>query len=208
MMWPILLLSIVATAIAIDRMFFLQKVEKVFVLHRELLLASLRRGNLKESLKLCEANTGLAPLIIKAAIIRSGSSPEYIRLSMEEVREHQAIGLTGYMPMLGMIVNLAPLLGLLGTVNSMTVVFHASVVRSNVLNPVTAGELATGVWQALITTTAGLVVGIFSYTIYSFCNARMTVYSAWSDHLIVETLQVMTSLKELKQATAQGEYES
>ncbi len=208
MMWPILALSVVATAIAIDRLVFLQKAEKLFIQQRALLLQSLRLGKLKETLKLCESHAGLVPLIVKAAIITSASSSEMIKLSMEEVCEHQQISIKKHISLLGMIVNIAPLLGLLGTVNSMTVVFHASVIRSNVLNPSTAGELASGIWQALLTTTAGLVVGIFAYVVYSFCMARIVVYAIWTDHLMVETLCVLTSLKELKQTAVQGEYES
>lgn len=207
MMWPILFLSIMALAIAINRLMYLHQAEKLFVEQRALLLKILREGKLKDSLKACEANPGVAASIIKAGIIKSGSSSELVKLSMEEVWSHEEISLKNYVPMLGMIVNLAPLLGLLGTVNSMTVVFHASVVRSNVLNPITVGELAAGIWQALLTTTAGLVVGIFSFVIYSFCSMRLGVYTTWVNHLIAETGYILASLKELKNTSAQGEYE-
>ena len=159
MMWPLLVLSIVAMAIAINRLIFLSNTEKEFILQRQLLLESLRQGNLKDTLKLCDANKSDVAQIMKAGMLRSGSSTELVKLAMEEVWQHQQIVFKNFIPMLAMIINVAPLLGLLGTVNAMTIVFHASVIRSNVLNPVTAGELATGIWQALLTTTAGLVVG-------------------------------------------------
>ncbi len=207
MMWPILFLSILATAIAINRIMFLSREEKTFTQQHKLLLESLRKGNLKDTLKMCEANEGVVASLIKSGIIRSGSSTELIRLAMDEVWDHQKMRFNSFMSILGMIVNVAPLLGLLGTVNAMTVVFHASVIRSNVLNPVTAGELATGIWQALLTTTAGLVVGIFGYVMYTFCVARINVYTTWVNHLMVETVYVLASLKELKASAGQGEYE-
>ncbi len=207
MMWPILLLSIISTAIVIERLIFLRKAEKTLIQQREILMQSLRKGEIKEALKLCESHAGPIPMVMKTALLHFSSSTELIKLSMQEVGERQKLFVRGSLPILGMIINIAPLLGLLGTVNSMTVVFHASVVRSNVLNPVSAGELATGVWQALLTTTGGLVVGIFSYVLYSFINARVLVYFTWLEQWMAEVLYVISSLKEMKQTGSQDEYE-
>ena len=207
MIWPLFLLSIVATTIVIERFIFVTREEKNFIKQRILILNSLRQGNMKETLKVCEAHQGLVSTIVKTGIIKSSTSQELIKLSMQEFWLRQEILMDRHVSMLGMIVNVAPLLGLLGTVNALTVVFHASVIRSNVLNPLTAGELASGVWQALLTTTAGLMVGIFSYVAHCFYTSRMTVYSVWVEHLIAETLQILVSLKEDRSTMNQGEYE-
>lgn len=203
MIWPIILLSILAMTIAINRLLHFWNLEKIFKSQRQLLLTSLRQGKLKDTLKLCETLNGDVPLIVKSGIIQSGGTSELAKLAMEEVWAHQQISFKNFMPMLGMIVNIAPLLGLLGTVNSMTVVFHASVMRSNVLNPLTTGELASGIWQALLTTTAGLTVGIFCYCMYSFLTERMLTYTTWINHLIVETGYILVSLKENRVAENQ-----
>jgi biopolymer transport protein ExbB len=196
MIWPIILLSILAMTIAINRLLHLWKLEKSFKLQRQILLASLKHGKLKDTLKLCETHDGDVSLIVTSGITQSGGASELGKLAMEEVWAYQQISFKSFMPMLGMIVTVAPLLGLLGTVNAMTVVFHASVMRSNVLNPLSTGELAAGIWQALLTTTAGLMVGIFSYGMHSFLTERMHVYAAWIHHLIAETGYILASLKE------------
>ena len=198
MMWPILLLSIVALAIGINRLMVLIPLEGRLSLERQTLLESLRQGNLKDTLRLCQEKSGLLAGVLKAGILKFGASRDLIKGAMEEVWDYEAPQLKKHMAILALIVNAAPLMGLLGTVNAMIVVFHAVQIRSNVLNPLTAGELASGIWQALLTTVAGLVVGILSFAMHGFCAGRVNAVVAGVEHAMAQMTNVLQQLAELK----------
>ena len=207
MMWPILLLSIVAMAIAINRLMALAAAERQLSLDKQILLESLRQGRLKETLHLCEGRHGAVAAVLKAAILKFGASRDLIKGSMEEVFDYEVLRLRKHMDVLVLIVNAAPLMGLLGTVNAMVVVFHAVQIRSNVLNPLTAGELASGIWQALLTTTAGLVVAIFGFAMYSFCAMRINAVVSYIERSMTEIANVLQQLSELKRASQEQGHE-
>ncbi len=198
MMWPLLVLSVVAMAIGINRLMVLAAVERRLLTEKQALLASLRQGQLKETLRLCETHPGLLARILKSGLLKFGSSRDLIKGMMEETFGYEFERLTQHMNTLGIIVNIAPLLGLLGTINAMTVVFHAVQIRSNALSPLTAAELASGIWQALLTTAAGLVVAIFSYTIYGFCAARINLVASYLNRSMTEMTNVLQQIAELQ----------
>jgi biopolymer transport protein ExbB len=198
MMWLLLLLSIAAMAIGINRLIMLAKAERNLSKDNEALLESLRQGRLKDTMRLCEERPGFCSSILKAGIQKFGSSRDLIKGSMEEVLEYEVGKLKEHMGTLSLIINLAPLLGLVGTVNALTIVFHAVVVRSNVLNPLTAGDLATGIWQALLTTSAGLVVGLLSFAVHGLCAARINALISYLERSITRMTNTLMQLSELK----------
>ena len=208
MMWPILFLSITALAIGINRLMVLSAAQRQLSIEKKALLGSLRQGRLKETMRLCEERQGLLAGILKEGILMFGSSRDLIKGVMEEVSDHEVARLKEHMGLLSLIVNAAPLMGLLGTVNAMTVVFHAVVIRSNVLNPLTAGELAMGIWQALLTTTAGLLVGILTLAVHGFCAVRINAVVSYVDRAMTEMTNILQQLSELKRASQERSDES
>lgn len=198
MMWVILGISIIAVAVGINRLMALAAVERRLARDKEGLAASLRAGDLKKTMHLCEANDALMGRVLKAGIMKSGASRDVIKGAMEEVFDYEAFRLKEHMDVLGLSVNAAPLIGLLGTVNAMTVVFHAVQVRSNALSPLAAGDLASGIWQALLTTAAGLTVGVLAFVLYSFCAMRINAVIAYSQRAITEMANILQQLAELK----------
>jgi biopolymer transport protein ExbB len=203
MMWPILLLSIIAMAIGFNRLMVLFALEKKLSAHKQVLFESLRQGRLKETLRICDQNPGILSSLLKAGILKFDASRDIIKGDMEEVLDYEVSRVKEYTDILSLIVNLAPLIGLLGTINAMAVVFHAVQIRSNVLNPLTAGELASGIWQAILTTAAGLTVAILAFAMYSFCAARINAVIAYLQRAVLEMINILQQLSELKRVAAQ-----
>lgn len=174
MMWPILLMSVVALAVAIERIKYFTLTEKALRLHRVNLMRSLREEGVKQALVLAETYQGIFSRIFQAAVLKFGNSADVVRTAMEEVFVQEEHHLRSRMNILVFIMNASVLLGLLGTVVGLTAVFHAVQVRSNVLNPLSVGDVSAGVWQALLTTILGMVVCLLSYAVYSFCSARIS----------------------------------
>lgn len=206
MMWPILLLSILTLAIGINRLIVASAVERKLAQARQVLFDVLRQGRLKDALKLCDEHPGPLSNMLKSGIAQFGSPRESIKAVMGERLDNDAARLKDHMGMLGVIINAAPLMGLLGTVNAMTVVFHAVQVRSSVLSPLTAVELSSGIWQALLTTSAGLTVGIMGYAVYSFCSLRINRTIAQLERSMQESVDILHQLAELRK-TGEQPYE-
>lgn len=173
MMWPILLLSIVGLGIAVEKFISLNKAQKEMDLLKAALFQEIRNNRLKEAVKLCEAGESFIGRIIKAGILKFGQPRAAVLAAMEEMASIEIHYLKQRLDILKLITNAAPLLGLVGTISGMTVVFHAVQMRSNALNPLSLGDMSSGVWQALLSTTAGLMVGLIVLAAHSFCAARV-----------------------------------
>ncbi len=204
MMGPIFLLSIAVLAIGINRWIWAVSVYRQLLADKPILMESLRQGQLKDTVRLCESRPGPLADALKAGILKFGSSADLLQGTMEEKFFYEVDRWKTDMRFLSLITNAAPLLGLLGTVIAMTVAFHAVVLRSNVLNPMTAGELAMGIWQALLTTAAGLFVGILALTIHGFLMIRINTIIAFIQRSILEMRNVLLQLSELRGSVGEG----
>ncbi|MBI3099301.1 MAG: MotA/TolQ/ExbB proton channel family protein [Planctomycetes bacterium] len=167
-MWPILVCSIVVLALAIERLLTLRRSRAAFRRFVDELRPHCERGSLREALRHCDASSlGLARLF-RAAVASAGLPKSEIRERVDEVAQLELPDLEKRIGILATIAQVAPLLGLLGTVTGMIRAFQAiqAVAASGAgVNP---GHLAGGIWEALITTVAGLCVAIPAYISYNW----------------------------------------
>ena len=197
MMWPLILMSIVALAIGIERMFYLASLEKLWKVHRTNLMSSLQKESIKHTLSICESYESPYSHIFKAALLKFGSSADVIKTAAEEVFIYEAYRLKERMSILYFIINSSVLVGLLGTVIGLTIVFHSIQIRSNVLNPLSVGDVTLGVWQALFSSVAGLMVCILSFSVYSFCVSRINNIIADLQISMVQAVHVLVQMSQL-----------
>ncbi len=109
-----------------------------------------------EAIHICENNSGFLSNVMTAALSKLGYGYEEMKRAMEEALEIESFKLIVKISYINLLGQIAPLLGLLGTVTGMIVSFRDMAV----LNVITAKELAPGVYQALVTTAEGLIVAI------------------------------------------------
>lgn len=197
MMWPILLLSILAITVGIEKFLFLNALERDIKKFKPVFFKAVRANRMKDALGICEENIFGLGNICKAGLMKFGSSVDLMKASMEEAAGFEIHTLKQRLNLLAFIVNAAPLLGLLGTTTSLCVVFHAAQMRSNALNPLSLGDMSSGIWQALLTTSAGLSVGIVSFAIYSFTAGRVNEVIVSFEQTISEVVGILQSVSEL-----------
>ncbi len=170
LMWPILLCSIISIAIILERAYhFFQartKIPNIFSRTKSLL----KDGRPDEALKLCESTSGPIAHILAIGIhIRKRSLEEkeqiIVRAGSRLIRQLDR-NLRG----LAIIGNITPLLGLLGTVTGM---IRAFMKIQELGGRVDASVLAGGIWEALITTAAGLTVAIPTIVFYHYFEGRV-----------------------------------
>ncbi len=197
MMWPIFLLSILAITVGIEKFLFLTALQKNIRMFKPVFFKAVRENRMKDALGICEENAFGLGAICKAGLMKFGSSVDLIKGSMEEAAGFEIHILKQRLNLLAFIVNAAPLLGLLGTTTSLCVVFHAVQMRSNALNPLSLGDMSSGIWQALVTTSAGLSVGIISFAVYSFTASRVNDVVMVFEQTISEAVGLLQAVSEL-----------
>ena len=159
-MWPILICSIVAFAVVMDRVYHLRKAKIDTDRFLETISSSLKRNRIVEAMDLCDQTPGPIAHILKAGIMRHDRSRQEIREAIEEVGVQEVSRLERYLAVLATVAQVAPLLGLLGTVTGMVNAFQIIQEKATAMSQVNPGDLAGGIWEALLTTVFGLCVAI------------------------------------------------
>ncbi len=172
-MVPILLCSLIATAIVIEKIWYLASISTHIPNFRKELFELLRNNKIKEAITLCDQNHSPISKILQAGILKSGISNDAIKEAMENISLQEIPKLEARLGLLASLAHVAPLLGLLGTVIGLMNAFHALQVKAATLTPTTTGDLAGGIWQALITTVAGLTVAIPAYLAMNYCVGQV-----------------------------------
>ncbi|MCX4245529.1 MotA/TolQ/ExbB proton channel family protein [Paraliomyxa miuraensis] len=177
LMWVILVTSIVGVAVFLERLWSLQRsrvLPRAFV---DRIRAMVTKGKTAEALLLCEENGSSIALLMAAALRAYGHDKDRaeIKEMVEEVGNREVAGLDRNVEVVGTVASASPLIGLLGTVIGMIQVFQGFVETYPQVRP---DAFAQGIWQALITTAAGLTVAIPMLVAYKFLQGR-------NDRLIV-----------------------
>ena len=168
-MLPIILCSVIALAIIVERLWSLQ-VRRVLPKH---LVAQVWRWEkihqlTQEHVKELQASSPLGS-ILAAGIVNRHQNRDVMKESIEDTGRHIVHELERYLNSLGTIASITPLLGLLGTVIGMIKVF--AVITTQGVGD--AGILAGGISEALITTATGLSVAIPSVMFYRYFRGRV-----------------------------------
>jgi biopolymer transport protein ExbB len=172
-MWPILLCSVVAVIIVIERIYYLRRVHVDIRKFSEQIERSVKRNRIMDAVDLCEKTAGPIANVLKEGLLKHDRPRSEIRESVEDAALHEVPLLERNLPLLATIAHITPLLGLLGTVTGMVQAFQVIQEKSSAVNPVNPGDLAGGIWEALLTTVVGLCVAIPAYVAYNYLTSRV-----------------------------------
>ena len=182
--------SVIALTLFVERVFALQRNRVVKRRFLSLALELIREGKVDEARSLCSANDSALSSVLLAALKRAGTSLERMREAVQDRGRREAVELERFTGLLGTIGSMAPLVGLLGTITGMIKTFQ-SVEGSMSAGQVAAGSLATGIWEALITTAAGLCLAIPAYVGYRFLVGRIDRLVAELEEAALEAVDLL-----------------
>ena len=192
-MYPILVCSITALAIFLERCWSLRRssvVPRQFVQEIESLVS---KGDIVVATSRCRNNESSIASILLVGIENFGKTREVIKEYVEEVGRQKSAALERFVEALGTIPGVSTLLGLLGTISGMIKIF--SVISSQTaVNP---SSLAGGISEALITTFFGLSVAIPSLIMYKFLLSKINA-------LVLEMESFSIRLVDLVKADERG----
>jgi biopolymer transport protein ExbB len=170
MLWFILLVSAVGLAVFIERFLYCHRAQINSTEFLNGVRTVLKRDNVIEALSICDATPGPVARLVRTAIVNRDHGRERVREALEEAGLVEVPRLEEKLNLLATIAQLAPLLGLLGTVLGFIKSF--SYMQSQGLYAHLT-DLSTGVWQALICTAAGLAVAIPAHAGYNYLVSRV-----------------------------------
>lgn len=173
MMYLIILTSILAFGVVIERMYHLSRARINADKFMEDISAVLKRNKIIEAIEMCNVMPGPIAHIIKAGILKHDRSRPEIKEAIEEAAQLEIPRLEKHLPILATIAHIAPLLGLLGTVTGMIKSFQIIQEKAMAMTPVNPGDLAGGIWEALLATMAGLCVAVPTYVAYNYLVSQV-----------------------------------
>lgn len=188
LMWPILFCSVISLTIIIERFWQLHRVRIDIPGFFSSVKNLLGKGKKKEALELCQDKGGPLGEILSAGIENHNKSYEYQEKVISRLGTKEVRNLEKHLRGLAIIGNIAPLLGLLGTVTGMIGAFMKI---EELGGRVDANALAGGIWEALLTTAAGLSVGIPTLVAYHYFEGRIDNIAAQMKEVASELLEFL-----------------
>ncbi|OQX84024.1 MAG: hypothetical protein B6D53_00990 [Candidatus Omnitrophica bacterium 4484_49] len=148
-----------------------------------------------EAIELCERTTSPVAEVIKAGLLKHSASRQEIKEAMEEAALSEVPKLEKNLNLLATLAHVSPLIGLLGTVTGMVQAFQVIQEKATALNPVSPGDLAGGIWEALLTTVGGLSVAIPAIVAYNFLVTKVDNMIINMERAATELVQVLKGEK-------------
>ncbi len=190
LMIPIALLSLVCIYVFVERAVILYRAGRQDDSFMQRIRAYVHDGDLESAHNLCRKNDSPAARLIEKGLSRIGRPVNDILAAIENTGNIEIANLSRGLPWLATTASGAPMLGFLGTVIGMVEAFYAIASSGNSAN---IGTFASGIYTALVTTVAGLVVGVIALFAYNFLVARI---NAVMNMLEQKTMQFMDLLNE------------
>lgn len=170
MMIPIVLLSLLAVYVFVERMRTLKQALKTPEGFIDKVKTLVSNGDLNGAKVACaEVDTPVARMIEKG-LNRIGHPLKNIEVSIENVGKIELYKLERNLPLLATVSGASPMLGFLGTVMGMIQAFISIAQEEGAVSP---KLLSAGIYEAMVTTAAGLVVGIIAYLGYNYLVTRL-----------------------------------
>lgn len=169
-MIPIALLSVVAIYIFVERYFAIRKASQEDVHFMNRIKEFIHDGKIDAAKRLAQSTESPVARMIEVGITRIGRPMTDVNAAIENVGKLEIYKLERGLPTLATAAGAAPMLGFLGTVIGMIRAFFA---MANAGSNIDVSLLSNGIYVAMVTTAAGLFVGIIAYFCYNILVARI-----------------------------------
>jgi len=185
-MIPLFILSIMTIYIFVQKWVMLKKTRKESDMFMEQLAEPLENGDMQQVAMLCKENAIPVARMIEKGVERVRRPVADVKIAMENVANMEVTKLEHSLPYLATIAGGAPMIGFLGTVMGMIqAFFNMAQAGANV----DISLLSGGIYTAMVTTVAGLIVGIMAYFGYNYLTAKVSDLVAGMESASMEFLE-------------------
>jgi len=195
-MWLILGLSVVAIAIVIERLLFFRRIrvdeEKLI----DRLKSTLGKGHFDEALSICDNNPAPITNLMKIGIEHRDYPNHVQKEVIMDAANQEVPKLERFLSALGTVANIAPLLGLLGTVTGNIKAFDVLGKFGSVGDP---SILAKGVAEALLTTAGGIIVAVPAIVFYNYLISKANNTIVRLENRVNEMVLLLSGNREIEE---------
>lgn len=207
-MWPILMMGILAAGVTIERLRSLKLVSSDTSRLREKVLELLQADRGEEALELCSSQQGPVPavltvglrkyLVLKQLDYDAARIETQVVKAMEDYSVHIVAALERHLPILSTISSVAPMVGSVGTVTGMIILFQDIVAKMGTTNIIEAA--AAGIQVKLLVTVWGLMVGIPAYVAFNYFTTVINRYVLNVEESATELIEAVTLQMSFREA--------
>jgi biopolymer transport protein ExbB len=169
LMIPIALLSLITLFLFVERFIVLQRAGK----SPDNLLNNVRdqiqSGKIDSALMLCKSNNTPDARMLEKGISRIGLTVDEIEKAMEGVGKKELSRIEKNVGILAVIAGIAPMFGFVGTITGVIKIFYNISLQDNI----SIGAISGGLYEKMITSAAGLIVGILAFVLYHYLNYQV-----------------------------------
>lgn len=207
LMIPIGASSIIGLALFLERLWSLQRTKILPARFLEIVSRLLQERRYAEAEALCMQHNNPMASILGAGIRYAGRDRELIKEVMEETGRREIFFMERFSNVLGSISTITPLMGLLGTVVGLIQMFRRLVGGGEAAaqSMVDVSLLAGGIWQALITTAAGLSVAIPIFLAYRYVLSRVDRYAVEIEDVSLKAIELLVQSSQRPNANINDE---
>lgn len=165
-MIPILILSVIAVYVFIERYLTIRRHVSADVGFMNSINAYILSGNTESALALCRNTSKPVARMIEKGIARLGKPIKEIEESIEIAGKFEVYEMEKNIQILAVIAGIAPMFGFLGTIIGVIKIFF----NISMTSDVSIGSVSAGLYTKMVTSAAGLIVGILAYIAYHWLN--------------------------------------
>lgn len=169
-MIPIILLSLIAIYIFVERFYAITRAGHEDMNFMNRIKDYIYDSKIDAAVALCKSNKSPASRMVEKGISRIGRPLNDVNTAIENIGKLEVYKLEKGLPTLATIAGAAPMIGFLGTVIGMIKAFYD---MSNAGNNIDVSLLSSGIYTAMVTTMAGLIVGILAYFAYNILVSKV-----------------------------------
>ena len=184
----LLLLSILAIYIFGKKIWLITKASKIDRYFMNDIMDQMHEGKIEGALALCKKYDSPIARMVEKAITHRSKTPAEVQQIMENMGNVEVQRLEKGLSGLASIAGGAPMIGFLGTVTGMVKAFFN---MANSGNNVDITLLSGGIYEAMITTVGGLIVGIIAYFAYNFLVGRISALTAKMDNAVIDMMDIL-----------------
>lgn len=184
---PIAILLFYTFYVIIERYLYIHKVSKVDPLLMRDVRDHLTAGNFDLARSITERTNTASGNVIKEGILLIGRPIAEIESNMDRAADIEIAEMEQHLGQLGLIAGIAPTLGFIGTISGVIKIFYSISVTENI----SIGNISGGLYEKMISSGSGLIVGIIAYSAYHLLNGKIDNYALKVQKQILEFVNII-----------------
>ena len=184
---PIAILLFYTFYLIIERYLYINKVSKIDPLLMRDVRENLNAGNFDLARSITERTNTASGNVIKEGILLIGRPIAEIESNMDRAADIEIAQMEQHLGQLGLIAGIAPTLGFIGTISGVIKIFYSISVTENI----SIGNISGGLYEKMISSGSGLIVGIIAYSAYHLLNGKIDNYALKVQKQILEFVNII-----------------